>query len=113
MEVKCYPHEKSEIARLAKSYGLNASDYIIRKALGKNTGFDHVAMLKEIHRIGTELSRAGNNINQLSKHANALSKAGMLNQGIVSHFKVLMEDYLKQQEQIRTIFRGLLRELKR
>ena len=113
IEVKCYPDEKSEISRLAKSFGLSISDYMIKRALGKNAGFNHISMLNEIHQLGTELSRIGNNINQLSKHANTLNKIGALNQGIVSQLNVLMDAYIKQQENIRIIFRGLLRELKR
>lgn len=111
MEIKCHPSQKQEITLLAKSHGLSLSEYILRKALGHRVNYNRIHLLNEIHRIGTELSRAGNNINQLAKNANRLNKAGILTQSIVNQMNAVMENYNRQQEQVRVAFRKLIREM--
>jgi phosphoenolpyruvate carboxylase len=59
---------------------------------------------KELRTIGTELGRAGNNINQLAKHANTLEKCGLLNESVVARFNVLIESYnVVQTDLIKTL----------
>lgn len=108
---RCLEDEKKQIALLSKTYGLSMTDYILKKALDKKLVTNHVQLLGEIHTIGTELARSGNNINQLAKHANTLNKTGNLNQSILGQLNVLLENYQQQQNEIRTVFRKIIREL--
>jgi len=65
---------------------------------------DGLEFAKELRAIGTELGRAGNNINQLAKHANTLEKSGLLNESVVTRFNVLIESYnVVQTELIKTL----------
>ena|SRR5690606_28760049 len=108
---RCHEDEKKQIVSLSKSYGLSMTDYILKKALDKKVVFNHIELIKEIHEIGTELSRAGNNINQLSKHANTLNKSGRLNESIIHRLNIILDEYNENQDKIRVAFRRIIREL--
>ena len=65
---------------------------------------DGLEFAKELRAIGAELGRAGNNINQLAKHANTLEKSGLLNESVVARFNVLIEGYnVVQTELVKTL----------
>ncbi len=68
-------------------------------------------MVREIHQLNLELARAGNNINQLAKHANTLQRVKRLKPEIADMFNALMTDYLQKQDEIRKVFRKLTREM--
>ncbi len=67
--------------------------------------------IQELHQIGTSLSRAGNNINQLAKHANGLNKIGCLNESIIDRLNIVLGDYNANREKIRIAFRRIIREM--
>ncbi len=111
IHILCLISEHQELKRLAKSYGLTISEYVLKKAFDRRLVFNHVEFMQELHQIGTVLSRAGNNINQLAKHANSLNKIGRLNESIIDRLNIFLVDYNTNQDKIRIAFRKIIREM--
>lgn len=60
--------EHKELQQIAVTLGLNIGEVIRSKILGtKNVVFNGVNLIASLDKIGTELGRSGNNINQLDK----------------------------------------------
>lgn len=69
-------------------------------------------LLQGLTQVGTELGRAGNNINQLARHANVLNKQGLIGESVVRDFNELFGKYIKSQQEIEKAFRQLIRLMK-
>jgi hypothetical protein len=97
---------------LEKELGLSRTDYIRRQALEKVEIMmvNSTELINKLDRIGTELGRSGNNINQLVRHANALDLKGRLDQEVIKLFNSLFVIYLKQQRQVERTLRSILRQ---
>nr|WP_208112460.1 plasmid mobilization relaxosome protein MobC [Sunxiuqinia elliptica] len=87
------------------------TEYILRKCFDENVSFNHVEFLKEIHVLGTELSRQGNNINQLAKYTNTLTIEKRLTPEIATRLEEILLEHIKKQEEVRIAFRTLIREM--
>ncbi|WP_319589346.1 plasmid mobilization protein [uncultured Draconibacterium sp.] len=111
IHIVCNKGDKTRIKELAKSYGLTMTDYILRKCFDENVSFNHVEFLKEIHVLGTELSRQGNNINQLAKYTNTLTIEKKLTPEIAIRLEEILLEHIKKQEEVRVAFRTLIREM--
>lgn len=111
IHIACNKGDKTRIKELAKSYGLTMTEYILRKCFDENVSFNHVEFLKEIHDLGTELSRQGNNINQLAKYTNTLTIEKKLTPEIATRLEEVLLEHIKKQEEVRIAFRTLIREM--
>lgn len=111
IHIVCNKGDKTRIKELAKSYGLTMTEYILRKCFDENVSFNHVEFLKEIHDLGTELSRQGNNINQLAKYTNTLTIEKRLTPEIATQLEEILLEHIKKQEEVRIAFRTLIREM--
>lgn len=111
IRVWCTDNQKNKIKKIADSYGLSISDYILKKSFDENVSFNHVEFLKEIHHLGTELSRQGNNINQLAKYTNTLTIEKKLTPEIATRVEEILLEHIKKQEEVRVAFRTLIREM--
>ncbi len=111
IKIRCSKTTKEMIRCKAKSYGLTLTDYILKKSLEQNVTFNHIEYLKEIHELGTELARQGNNINQLAKHANTLNINNKLTPDIATTLERLLKSFTQKQEEVRIAFRTLIREM--
>lgn len=111
IHIVCNKGDKTRIKELAKSYGLTMTEYILRKCFDENVSFNHVEFLKEIHVLGTELSRQGNNINQLAKYTNTLTIEKRLTPEIAARLEEILLEHIKKQEEVRVAFRTLIREM--
>ncbi len=69
-------------------------------------------LLQVLTQVGTELGRAGNNINQIARHANVLNKQGLISELVVRDFNELFGNYIKSQQEIEKVFRQLIRLMK-
>ena len=69
-------------------------------------------LLQVLTQVGTELGRAGNNINQLARHANVLNKQGLISELVIRDFNELFGNYIKSQQEIEKVFRQLIRLMK-
>ena len=66
-------------------------------------------LIKQVDRIGVEIGRVGNNINQIAKYANIQMKAGKIDQRTLNNFNDQMADYLKSQQNLAKAYRALVR----
>jgi hypothetical protein len=69
-------------------------------------------LLSQLDQIGAELGRAGNNINQLARHANVLSKQRELTPEVAANFNKLFDRYIGEQREIEKVLRHIIRFLR-
>lgn len=111
IKIYCQISEKERVTKEAKSAGLTVSDYTKRRLFGETIVLNYREIFSELHLIGTEISRAGNNINQLAKHANSLNKIGKLDSSMAEKLSLMLEDYVQKKESLRVALRKIIREL--
>jgi hypothetical protein len=105
--------EYKVVLALEKELSIKKSD-LIRRALLSNAPkvlVNAKEMLRLLDAIGLELSRSGNNLNQLARYANILKKRSMLSPVVVERFNYLFETYLSQQKDLDSSLRKVLRLL--
>lgn len=105
--------EYKTILALEQALGISKTD-LTRTRLLQNTRAVLINAKETISRldaIGAELGRSGNNINQLAKYANVLKKQGILSAAIMERFNILFEAYNKQQKELVTAIRQLIRQM--
>jgi hypothetical protein len=70
-------------------------------------------LIRKLDEIGTELGRAGNNINQLAHYANLLKLKGALAPTLIGHFCELLEKYGRHQEALESAMRRIIKAIGR
>lgn len=114
IKAKLTDEEFSELLRIQKASGMNRMELIRKRilnggpAITLNTG----ELLAALDTIGAELGRAGNNINQLARHANVLNRQGRLSPQVATEFNRLFTDYIRIQQGLEKTLRQLLRAMK-
>ncbi|MBT2560114.1 plasmid mobilization relaxosome protein MobC [Pedobacter sp. ISL-68] len=107
--------EYRRILDLEKELGISRAD-LIRSRLLDNLPLIMVnakEMIRELDEIGTEIGRAGNNINQLARYANILNKKGILSPAVTERFNLLFQDYITGQTALEITLRKIIRTLGR
>ncbi|WP_161805879.1 plasmid mobilization relaxosome protein MobC [Pedobacter sp. Hv1] len=99
---------------MEKYLGITRSDIVRIRVLQNSQGMliNTKELMKVLDSTGAELGRAGNNINQLARHANVLAKQGMLNQDIALEFNNLLGNYITVQQELEKTLRQLIRLMK-
>lgn len=102
--------ELQRLVKLEESLGMNRSDLIRSRLLGNS---DKVLvsvkeLIAALDKIGAELGRSGNNINQLARHANMLNKNGGISSFDWQVFSRDFTEYLSLQKSIEQAIRSLL-----
>lgn len=113
-ELRLSEAEHAQFLELERILGISRAD-IVRIRVLKNSKkmlLDARALIKRLDHIGAELGRAGNNINQLAKHANVLNKRGLLTPDILELFNKLFTDHIHVQKEMEKQFRQLIRLMK-
>lgn len=92
---------------------MKKADLIRRKLLreGERLLVDSKAVMNSIDGIGLELSKAGNNVNQLARYANILNKDGLLSAVVVDRFLLELRKYNKIKMELERLMRKLIRLL--
>lgn len=106
-------NEMEQIEAMEKTLGVCRTD-LIRQRLLSNSKAQVVhasELLLELDKIGAELGRAGNNINQLARHANSLKLRGDLPPSLMTAFNALMDDYVRRQANLETVLRKIIRAI--
>lgn len=107
VRIRCYPEEKEQIREYAKEFGLNISEYILRKSLQKPTNMNYKEVIQNIHVLRVELGRSGNNINQFTKSANIMMKMGGIHENVFRRFEKELREHVK----IRVLLHKEIRKL--
>lgn len=103
--------EYKMLLALEKELGMNHTDLIRHKLLGGQHKqlVNAREVLTRLDVMGAELGRAGNNINQLARHANVLNKRGMLNETLVRDFNLLFREYARIRNNTEKSLRQIIR----
>jgi len=114
IKAKLTEEELKSLIEIQKASGLNRMELIRRRVLGKDAPvtININELLHTLDAIGTELGRAGNNINQLARHANILNKKSLLNEQIVIDFNKLFSAYIQRQQELEKQLRHILRAMR-
>ena len=99
------------ILELEKTLGVRKTDLVRTRLLANAPQIliNAKELITAIDAIGTELRRAGNNINQLARYANTLQKSGRLSANIIEQFNIVLSAYLQNQEQLEITLRKIIR----
>src|SRR5690606_40578639 len=98
-ELRLSEAERTQFLDLEKALGLSRADIVRIRVLqySKKMLVNTTEIMKLLDGIGTEIGRAGNNINQLSKHANTLQQQGTLHSTLVRDLAPLLTAYIRLQ----------------
>ncbi len=91
--------EKKMIQHFAKSEGSSTTDYLLSLGLKKVIISNRIEYLNDLRNYNFEISKIGNNINQLAKHVNQARKLKTIDSGSINVFEILMKEYLKNLAQ--------------
>lgn len=113
-ELRLSEGELQQFLELERFLGISKSDIVRIRVLKNSQGIliNTKELMKVLDSTGAELGRAGNNINQLARHANVLAKQGILNHEIISEFNILLTSYISVQQELEKIMRQLIRLMK-
>lgn len=110
-ELRLTELECNQLKALERASGVSRSD-IVRLRVLKNSGRTLInggELMHKLDALGVELSRAGNNINQLARHANTLDKRGELHALQAFEISRLLGDYTRLQREIEGTMRQMIR----
>ena len=113
-ELRLSEQEMQQFLELEKALAISRADIVRIRVLKNSTKMlvNARELMGKLDGIGTELGRAGNNINQLARHANVLNKKGMLTPGTFADINILMSSYIEVQGELEKILRQLIRLMK-
>lgn len=105
--------EMKQIEAMEKTLGVCRTDLIRQRLLGnaKAHVINASELLLELDKVGAELARAGNNINQLARHANTIKLRGNLPPSLITAFNGLMDDYVGRQAALEIVLRKIIRAI--
>jgi len=111
IDVRFTQEEYDEITELEKEFGLSKTELIRMRVLtgAGNIVINSRELLSHIDKIGAEMGRSGNNINQLAKHANTLKLLGSVDPAVAIHFNKLLEKYVSMQQALEVSLRNIIR----
>src|SRR5215469_4379058 len=80
--------EYKTIAGLEETLGISKTDLVRERLLhgARLTIVNAKELIGELNKVGTELRRSGNNINQLARYANTLNKKNVLSPQLMETF---------------------------
>jgi len=101
------------VGELETTLGVNKTEIIRSRLLhnGAAVLVNAKEVIRELDRIGTELGRSGNNINQLAHYVNILKLKEILSADVADRFNALFENYLEQRRELDTSLRKIIRIL--
>lgn len=105
--------EYKTINELEETLGISKSDLVRERLLhgARLTIINSTELIGELGKIGTELGRSGNNINQLARYANILNKRNMLSPQVMDAFNLLFTKHLENRQTLETALRKIIRSL--
>ncbi|MBE9599887.1 plasmid mobilization relaxosome protein MobC [Pedobacter sp. MC2016-24] len=107
--------EFTMLLKLEQELGISRTNLIRQRVLNNAQAvvINARELISLLDRIGTELGRSGNNINQLAKYANTLNKQGLLSKNVGSRFVSLLQEFNKNQTDLEVALRKIIRTMSR
>jgi hypothetical protein len=101
------------VQELEKTLGVNKTEIVRARLLhnGAAVLVNAKEVIRELDRIGTELGRSGNNINQLAHYANILTLKEVFSEVVIDRFNGIFERHLEQRKELDTTLRKIIRIL--
>lgn len=114
IDVRFTEAEYRQVEALEKALGLKKAELIRKRVLDNSPGLllNTGALMQGLDAISLELSRSGNNINQLAHYANRLQRHGVLSPKVVLDLFDALAVHQRRQGELQVLFRKLLREMK-
>lgn len=114
IKAKLTDEEFEALLEIQKETGLNRMELIRKRVLhgGSTVTINIKELIGTLDAIGAEMGRAGNNINQLARHANILNKQGNLTLEVITEFNTLFTAYIRIQQELEKTLRQILRAMK-
>lgn len=115
IDVRFTEDEYNLITGLEETLGISKTDLVRERLLhgARLTIINAKELIDDLDKIGTELGRSGNNINQLARYANILSKKSILSPQVLEQFNMLFEQYIENQRGLEISLRKIIRVLGR
>ena len=106
--------EFKQVLTIEKALGVTRMDLIRTRVLYNSSKVlvNGRELLKQLDAIGAEMGRAGNNINQLARHANVLNNQGLLTESVSREFNELFRSYIANQQEMEKTIREIIRLMK-
>ena len=106
--------EFKQVLTIEKALGVTRMDLIRTRVLYNSSKVlvNARELLKQLDAIGAEMGRAGNNINQLARHANVLNNQGLLTESVSREFNEVFRSYIANQQEMEKTIRHIIRLMK-
>lgn len=113
IDVRFTEAEYRQVEQMEKELGIGKAELVRRKLLhdGKGLAVNSVELLNRLDAVSLELSRSGNNINQLARYANRLQKRGLLSAQVIDEYARLLRRHENDQMELAMLFRKLIRSM--
>lgn len=111
LDVRFTKEEYDVILVLEKELGISKTE-LVRMRVLNDAGrimLNSRDLIGSLDRIGAEMGRIGNNINQLAKHANTMRLSGSVPPQVAAQFNILLNDYISMQRLLETSLRKIIR----
>jgi hypothetical protein len=107
--------EYRTISELEETLGTSKTDLVRERLLhgARLTIINAKELTAALNAVGTELGRSGNNINQLARYANTLTKQNALSPAVIDHFNTLFAVHLENRRQLEVALRKIILALTR
>jgi hypothetical protein len=114
IDVRFTESEYKSIEELEQTLGIGKTELVRCKVLeNSNTAIiNSKELIAQLGKIGAELGRSGNNINQLAHYTNILKLKDVLAPDIVERASTLFELYISKQQTLEGLLRKIIRLLK-
>jgi hypothetical protein len=113
IDVRFTEEEYKLITTMERALGISKTKLVRSRLLHNGAGavVNAKEVIHELNRIGAELGRSGNNLNQLAHYANILNVKNILSPMVVDRFNLLLENHLKSRTELDTSLRKIIRSL--
>jgi hypothetical protein len=113
IDVRFTEAEYRQVEEMEKELGVGKTELVRRKLLHDSKGLavNSGQLMNRLDAVSLELSRSGNNINQLARYANRLQKRGILSAPVIDEYIRLLRRHESDQAELSMLFRKLLRSM--
>ncbi len=110
-EIRLTSGEETLFLSMETQLGISRAEIFRRRVLEDSAQLliDAKTLMRRLDLIGAELGRAGNNINQLARHANILNKRGDMPPDLFEQLSVILHNYATLQSSLEKELRHLIR----